>query len=68
MKDAQAVAIRISGEMAAFYNCNFTGFQDTVCDDKGKHFFKDCYIEGTVDFIFGEGRSLYLVLKLLLFF
>ena len=57
---AQAVALRISGDSAAFYNCKFKGFQDTICDDKGDHFFKDCYIEGTVDFIFGEGRSIYL--------
>jgi len=59
-KGEQAVALRISGDKAAFYDCKFTGFQDTVCDDKGKHFFKDCYIEGTVDFIFGAARSLYL--------
>ncbi|XP_074310303.1 pectinesterase 1-like [Silene latifolia] len=57
---AQAVALRISGDSAAFYNCKFKGFQDTICDDKGDHFFKDCYIEGTVDFIFGEARSIYL--------
>ncbi|KAF8393678.1 hypothetical protein HHK36_021925 [Tetracentron sinense] len=57
---AQAVAMRISGDKAAFYNCKFLGFQDTLCDDKGKHFFKDCYIEGTVDFIFGNGKSIYL--------
>ncbi|XP_021894382.1 putative pectinesterase 63 [Carica papaya] len=57
---AQTVAMRISGDMAAFYNCNFLGFQDTLCDDKDKHFFKDCYIRGTYDFIFGTGRSIYL--------
>ncbi|KAL2526949.1 putative pectinesterase 63 [Abeliophyllum distichum] len=33
---------------------------DTLCDDKGKHFYKDCHIEGTVDFVFGCGKSLYL--------
>ncbi|XP_021857465.2 pectinesterase 1-like [Spinacia oleracea] len=59
-KGQQAVALRITGDKAAFYNCKFVGFQDTVCDDKGKHFFKDCYIEGTVDFIFGEAKTLYL--------
>ncbi|KAL9375662.1 hypothetical protein Peur_032541 [Populus x canadensis] len=56
----QAVALRIGGDKAAFYNCRLIGFQDTLCDDKGRHFFKDCYIEGTVDFIFGSGKSLYL--------
>ena len=60
-KGAQAVALRISGDKAAFYNCKIKGFQDTFCDDRGNHFFKDCYIEGIVDFIFGRGKSLYLV-------
>jgi pectinesterase len=60
-KGAQAVALRISGDKATFYNCKIKGFQDTLCDDRGNHFFKDCYIEGTVDFIFGSGKSLYLV-------
>ncbi|PRQ59696.1 putative pectinesterase [Rosa chinensis] len=57
---AQAVALRVSGTKAALYNCKMYGFQDTICDDKGYHFFKDCYVEGTVDFIFGSGKSLYL--------
>ncbi|KAK6135569.1 hypothetical protein DH2020_030677 [Rehmannia glutinosa] len=57
---AQAEAMRIGGDFASFYNCRFHGFQDTLCDDKGRHFYKDCYIEGTVDFIFGSGNSLYL--------
>ncbi|XP_010546425.1 PREDICTED: pectinesterase PPME1-like [Tarenaya hassleriana] len=60
MKGAQALAMRISGNKAAFYNCEFHGFQDTLCDDIGYHFFKDCYIEGTFDFIFGSGTSIYL--------
>ncbi|KAG9153495.1 hypothetical protein Leryth_018742 [Lithospermum erythrorhizon] len=57
----QAVALRIGGDKASFYNCKLIGFQDTLCDDKGRHFFKDCYIEGTVDFIFGSGKSIYLM-------
>ncbi|KAM6598333.1 hypothetical protein CsatA_017942 [Cannabis sativa] len=59
-RNAQAIALRISGNKSSFYNCRFIGFQDTLCDDRGLHFFKDCYIEGTVDFIFGSGTSLYL--------
>ncbi|PHT48555.1 hypothetical protein CQW23_12763 [Capsicum baccatum] len=56
----QAAALRTGGDKASLYNCKMYGFQDTFCDDSGKHFFKDCYIEGTVDFIFGNGKSLYL--------
>ncbi|PIA27564.1 hypothetical protein AQUCO_07600020v1 [Aquilegia coerulea] len=59
MNLAQALAMRISGDKAAFYNCKFLGFQDTLCDDVGSHFFSNCYIEGTVDFIFGSGKSFY---------
>ncbi|KAG7573859.1 Pectinesterase catalytic [Arabidopsis suecica] len=57
--DAQAVALRIEGDQAAFYGCGFYGAQDTLLDDKGRHFFKDCIIQGSIDFIFGNGRSLY---------
>ncbi|KAL0550861.1 hypothetical protein IC582_009926 [Cucumis melo] len=58
-KGAQALAARFMGTKAAIYNCKFTGFQDTLCDDDGLHFYKDCFIQGTVDFIFGKGTSLY---------
>ncbi|KAJ0028004.1 hypothetical protein Pint_36628 [Pistacia integerrima] len=56
---AQAVAIRVSGDEAAFWGCGFFGAQDTLHDDRGRHYFKDCYIQGSIDFIFGNGRSLY---------
>ncbi|XP_028804284.1 pectinesterase PPME1-like [Neltuma alba] len=62
---AQAVALRVSGNNSAFYNCVLLGFQDTLCDDRGNHLFKDCTIQGTVDFIFGSGKSLYLNTKLI---
>lgn len=55
----QAVALRISGDKGAFYNCAFIGAQDTLYDQKGRHYFKDCYIEGSIDFICGDGQSLY---------
>jgi len=57
---AQAAALRIGGDKSSFYNVKLYGYQDTLCDDRGKHLFKDCYIEGTVDFIFGSGKSIYL--------
>lgn len=55
----QAVALRVSGTKAAFYNCSFYGAQDTLYDHKGLHYFNNCFIQGSVDFIFGYGRSLY---------
>ncbi|PKA52238.1 putative pectinesterase 8 [Apostasia shenzhenica] len=56
---AQAVAIRISGDQAALWGCGFFGAQDTLHDDRGRHYFKDCFIQGSIDFIFGDGRSFY---------
>ncbi|KAH1249074.1 putative pectinesterase 68 [Glycine max] len=56
MEGWQAVAFRISG-------CGFYGAQDTLCNDAGRHYyFKECYIEGSIDFIFGNGRSMYKVI------
>ncbi|XP_058098720.1 probable pectinesterase 53 [Magnolia sinica] len=55
----QAVALRISADTAAFVGCKFHGAQDTLYDHKGRHYFKECYIEGSIDFIFGDGHSLY---------
>lgn len=55
----QAVAFRISGDKAYFSGCGFYGAQDTLCDDAGRHYFRECYIEGSIDFIFGNGRSMY---------
>ncbi|ERN15196.1 probable pectinesterase 53 isoform X2 [Amborella trichopoda] len=55
----QAVAFRISADTAAFLGCKFLGAQDTLYDHVGRHYYKDCYIEGSVDFIFGNGLSLY---------
>ena len=54
-----AVAAWILGDKSAFYNCSFIGFQDTLADMLGRHYYKGCYIEGVVDFIFGYGQSIY---------
>lgn len=55
----QGVALRISADKAAFIGCKFIGAQDTLYDHTGRHYFADCYIQGSVDFIFGNGLSLY---------
>lgn len=58
MNAGQAVAINITGELAAFRNCRFLGFQDTwLANDGTKQYLKNCYIAGTVDFIFGGSTA-----------
>jgi len=68
MQGWQAVAFRISGDKAYFSGCGFYGAQDTLCDDAGRHYFKECYIEGSIDFIFGNGRSMYKVLPIFMLY
>ena len=55
----QAVAAMIFGDRASFYGCRFYGVQDTLWDVEGRHYFKHCFIQGAVDFIFGAGQSIY---------
>lgn len=49
----------IAGDKSAFYRCGFAGYQDTLWDDQGRHYFDHCSIQGAVDFIFGMGQSIY---------
>ena len=51
----QAVAVRVDGDKAIFRNCRFLGNQDTLYlhGSRSRQYYKNCYIEGTVDFIFG---------------
>lgn len=55
----QAVALHTQGDRLTFINCRFLGNQDTVYTGMPgtRLYFKDCYIEGTVDFIFGPSTA-----------
>lgn len=57
----QAVAVRIDGDKVQFINCRFLGFQDTLYShgEKSRQYYRNCYIEGTVDFIFGWSTVLF---------
>ncbi|KAF2318673.1 hypothetical protein GH714_010005 [Hevea brasiliensis] len=52
----QAIALR-SSVQSAFYQCKFSGYQDTLCTEQDKQFYRECKIYGTIDFIFAQGRS-----------
>jgi pectinesterase len=53
----QALAIRVDGDRAAFRNCRFLGWQDTILLNRGRQYFENCYIAGHVDFIFGAATA-----------
>lgn len=55
----QAVAVLTQSDKAVFKNCRFIGNQDTLYVRGGIHYFVNCYIEGDVDFIFGDGRAVF---------
>jgi len=63
-----ANAARLYGDKYFFHNCSFIGYQDTLFDRSGRHVFKDCYIQGEVDFIYGDGQSYYQVSYINYFF
>ncbi|RLM92381.1 hypothetical protein C2845_PM08G11120 [Panicum miliaceum] len=54
-----AVAALVSGDRSSFYRCGFVGVQDTLSDMDGRHYYEGCYIEGAMDFIFGNGQSIF---------
>ena len=53
----QALAIRVDGDRAAFRNCRFLGWQDTILLNRGRQYFTNCYVCGHVDFIFGAATA-----------
>lgn len=57
----QAVACFVAGDRVFFKNCRFLGFQDTLYTygKQSRQYYEDCYIEGTVDFIFGWSTAVF---------
>jgi pectinesterase len=55
----QAQALRIDADRAVFSNCRFLGWQDTLWLSSGRQYFRDCYIEGRVDFIYGAATAVF---------
>ncbi|KAL3665725.1 hypothetical protein V7S43_009157 [Phytophthora oleae] len=49
----QAVAAYVDASNHGFYACNFTGYQDTLCANKGNQLYARSYIGGAIDFVFG---------------
>jgi polygalacturonase len=71
-KGSQALALLVTGDRAIFRNVRFLGNQDTLyagsksCTPANetacvpaRQYFSKCYIEGNVDFIFGDGKAVF---------
>ena len=55
-----AVALLTRADQLVFNNVRLTGWQDTLQADGGKRqYFKNCYIEGCVDWIFGSAQAVF---------
>ncbi|TKY72488.1 pectinesterase 67 [Spatholobus suberectus] len=55
----QSVAAFVAADKVAFYHCAFYSTHNTLFDHKGRHYYDGCYIQGSIDFIFGRGRSIF---------
>jgi pectin methylesterase-like acyl-CoA thioesterase len=70
---SQAVALHVTGDREVFRKVRFLGFQDTLYADSklchapgdgatchaAREYYSDCYIEGHVDFIFGDAKAVF---------
>jgi len=60
----QAQALRTVADRIVLRNCRLSGWQDTLrmdspADKVGRLYFKDCFIEGRVDFIYGDAIAVF---------
>lgn len=57
----QGVALHAEGDRLSFVNCHFLGNQDTLfaSGEFSRQYYKNCYIEGTTDFIFGSATAVF---------
>ncbi|SEF74851.1 Pectate lyase [Nonomuraea solani] len=62
---SQAVAVRTTGDRQVYDNVRFLGNQDTLYANTAsattvaRQYFRDCYVEGDVDFIFGRATAVF---------
>jgi pectin methylesterase-like acyl-CoA thioesterase len=56
---SQALALSVTADRTLFRNVRLLGNQDTLYAAGGRQYFSGCYIEGSVDFIFGDANAVF---------
>ncbi|KAK7308156.1 hypothetical protein VNO77_41753 [Canavalia gladiata] len=55
----QAVALRVAGDKSVINRCSIDAYQDSLYTHTNRQFFRDSYVTGTVDFIFGNAAVVF---------
>lgn len=54
---SQAVALRTTGQRQQFLDCRLVGYQDTLYVHSGTQYFRNCYVQGNTDYVFGGATA-----------
>ncbi len=55
----QAVALLVRADKCVFEDMRLSSYQDTLYAENGRHIYRNCYIEGRTDYIFGNDATAY---------
>ncbi len=56
---SQAVALTVYSDRVIVHDVRLLGWQDTLYAAAGRQYYNECYIEGAVDFIFGDASAVF---------